>query len=211
MSVDVRSDEELMHAYLSGEKIAIAILLTRRRNWMWNVARKTVRDVALAEDAVQEAMTAVFRKAHTFRSESKVSTWMYMIVQNACIDLLRKESVRPQLSEHEDDGIDQATSFADQSDTKVIITQALATLPEDQRIALTMTIIEGYSIDEAAAIAGVAPGTISVLESLVFKKRLCFAFQIQTQLLGDSISHFLRLSKNLKCVHTDISPTHRAQ
>jgi RNA polymerase sigma-70 factor (ECF subfamily) len=42
----------------------------------------------------------------------------------------------------------------------VIITQALATLPDDQRLALTMTIIEGYSIDEAAAIAGVAPGTI---------------------------------------------------
>jgi RNA polymerase sigma-70 factor, ECF subfamily len=160
MSVDVRSDEELMHAYLSGEKNAIALLLTRRRDWMWNVARKTVRDVALAEDAVQEAMTAVFRKAHTFRSESKVSTWMYMIVQNACIDLLRKESIRPQLSENEDGGIDQATSFADQSDTKVIITQALATLPYDQRIALTMTIIEGYSIDEAATIAGVAPGTI---------------------------------------------------
>ena len=99
MSADVRSDEELMHAYLAGEKNAIAILLERRRDWMWSVARKTVRDVAIAEDAVQEAMTAVFRKAHTFRSESKVTTWMYMIVQNACIDLLRKESVRPQLSE----------------------------------------------------------------------------------------------------------------
>ena len=33
-------------------------------------------------------------------------------------------------------------------------------MPDDQRLALTMTIIEGYSIDEAAAIAGVAPGTI---------------------------------------------------
>lgn len=160
MSADVRSDEELMHAYLAGEKNAIAILLTRRRDWMWSVARKTVRDVAIAEDAVQEAMTAVFRKAHTFRSESKVTTWMYMIVQNACIDLLRKESVRPQLSESDSEGIHETTSFADQSDTKVIITQALATLPEDQRLALTMTIIEGYSIDEAAAIAGVAPGTI---------------------------------------------------
>lgn len=158
MSADVRSDEELMHAYLAGEKNAIAILLTRRRDWMWSVARKTVRDVAIAEDAVQEAMTAVFRKAHTFRSESKVTTWMYMIVQNACIDLLRKEAVRPPLTDSE--GIHETTSFADQSDTKVIITQALATLPDDQRLALTMTIIEGYSIDEAAAIAGVAPGTI---------------------------------------------------
>jgi RNA polymerase sigma-70 factor (ECF subfamily) len=160
MSVDMRSDEELMHAYLAGEKSAIAILLQRRRDWMWSVARKTVRDVAIAEDAVQEAMTAVFRKAHTFRSESKVTTWMYMIVQNACIDLLRKESVRPQLTNSDDDGIHDTTSFADQSDTKVIITQALATLPDEQRLALTMTIIEGYSIDEAAAIAGVAPGTI---------------------------------------------------
>ena len=160
MSADVRSDEELMRAYLAGEKNAIAILLERRRDWMWNVARKTVRDGAIAEDAVQEAMTAVFRKAHTFRSESKVTTWMYMIVQNACIDLLRKESVRPQLTHSDEAEIHETTSFADQSDTKVIITQALATLPDEQRLALTMTIIEGYSIDEAAAIAGVAPGTI---------------------------------------------------
>ena len=156
MSSDMRSDEDLMRAYLAGEQAAIGILLNRRRDWMWSVARKTVRDVAIAEDAVQEAMTAIFRKAHTFRSESKVSTWMYMIVQNACIDLLRKESVRPQLSDGIDSGIQETTSFSDQSDTKIIISQALSTLPDEQR----MTIIEGYSIDEAAAIAGVAPGTI---------------------------------------------------
>jgi RNA polymerase sigma-70 factor (ECF subfamily) len=160
MSVDMRSDEELMRAYLDGEKNAIALLLTRRRDWMWSVARKTVRDATIAEDAVQEAMTAVFRKAHTFRSESKVSTWMYMIVQNACIDLLRKESVRPQLSESDESTVVESRSFADQSDTKIMMTQALATLPEDQRLALTMTIMEGYSIDEVALIAGVAPGTI---------------------------------------------------
>lgn len=156
----MRSDEELMRAYLDGEKAAIALLLTRRRDWMWSVARKTVRDATIAEDAVQEAMTAVFRKAHTFRSESKVSTWMYMIVQNACIDLLRKESVRPQLSESDESTASESHSFAEQSDTKILITQALATLPDDQRIALTMTIMEGYSIDEVATIAGVAPGTI---------------------------------------------------
>jgi len=160
MSIDMRSDEELMHDYLAGEKNAIAILLERRRDWMWSVARKTVRDTAIAEDAVQEAMTAVFRKAHTFRSESKVTTWMYMIVQNACIDLLRKESIRPQLTESDEAGIQESTSFADQSDTKVIITQALTTLPDDQRLALTMTIIEGYTTAEAAEIAGVAQGTI---------------------------------------------------
>lgn len=160
MSVDMRSDEELMRAYLDGEKAAIALLLTRRRDWMWSVARKTVRDATIAEDAVQEAMTAVFRKAHTFRSESKVSTWMYMIVQNACIDLLRKESVRPQLSESDESIVTESRSFAEQSDTKIMMTQALASLPDDQRIALTMTIMEGYSIDEVATIAGVAPGTI---------------------------------------------------
>jgi RNA polymerase sigma-70 factor (ECF subfamily) len=160
MSLDVRSDEELMHAYLDGEKNAIALLLMRRRDWMWSVARKTVRDSTIAEDAVQEAMTAVFRKAHTFRGESKVSTWMYMIVQNACIDLLRKESVRPQLSESDESTIVESATFAEQSDTKIVMTQALATLPDDQRIALTMTIMEGYSIDEVAQIAGVAPGTI---------------------------------------------------
>lgn len=160
MSVDMRSDEELMRAYLDGEKAAIALLLTRRRDWMWSVARKTVRDATIAEDAVQEAMTAVFRKAHTFRSESKVSTWMYMIVQNACIDLLRKESVRPQLSESDESTVPESRSFAEQSDTKIMMAQALATLPDDQRMALTMTIMEGYSIDEVATIAGVAPGTI---------------------------------------------------
>lgn len=160
MSIDMRSDEELMHDYLAGEKNAIAILLERRRDWMWSVARKTVRDTAIAEDAVQEAMTAVFRKAHTFRSESKVTTWMYMIVQNACIDLLRKESIRPPLSDGDEAGIQESTSFADQSDTKVIITEALTTLPDDQRLALTMTIIEGYTTAEAAEIAGVAQGTI---------------------------------------------------
>jgi RNA polymerase sigma-70 factor (ECF subfamily) len=164
---ETRSDEELLEAFNMGEAEALQILLLRRRDWLWSIAIRNIRDRGLAEDALQEALTNIYRKAHTFKAKSQVTTWMYPIVRNACIDLLRKEK-RHSFLKVVDEGfepeslnlVEPTTEFAEESENKILISKCLAQLPVEQRSALMLTVVEGFSIEEAARIEHVAQGTI---------------------------------------------------
>lgn len=164
MIKDERSDEELLGAYISGDHQALSTLLQRYKDLHYAIACKRIYgDRELARDGVQEAWITISRKASSFRGESKLSTWMYQIVDRACIDLLRKTQVRPQLAATEIDIEERgeiSEDFTEASDNRIRIFDALAQLPEEQREALTKVVIEGYSVEDAAQVLGVAVGTI---------------------------------------------------
>ena len=60
----------------------------------YNIALRMLRNTADAEDAVQEAFISAYRAFPKFRCHSKLSTWLYRIVVNACLMKIRKEQVR---------------------------------------------------------------------------------------------------------------------
>lgn len=162
--VDERSDDELLAAHLAGDPQALATLLKRYESWHYAIASKRIfGDKELARDGVQEAWITIYRKAHTFRGESKLSTWMYQIVDRACIDLLRKTQVRPQLAESEvsiEERGEEGRDFSEESEDRIQIYDALAQLPLEQREALVKVNLEGYSVEDAAQALGVPAGTI---------------------------------------------------
>ena len=84
------TEEALLGMFTAGDEIALETLLKRREKWLWNVAKKSIRDQSLSEEALQEALVSIWKNAHTFRGESQVSSWMYQIVSRSCIDVLRK-------------------------------------------------------------------------------------------------------------------------
>ncbi|MEY4624458.1 MAG: hypothetical protein RLZZ07_1088 [Actinomycetota bacterium] len=162
--VDERSDDELLAAHLAGDPQALATLLKRYESWHYAIASKRIfGDKELARDGVQEAWITIYRKAHTFRGESKLSTWMYQIVDRACIDLLRKTQVRPQLAESEvsiEERGEEGRDFTEESEDRIQIYNALAQLPVEQREALVKVVLEGYSVEDAAQALDVPAGTI---------------------------------------------------
>ena len=164
MKVDERSDEELLADHLVGDPQALATLLKRYESWHYAIATKRIfGDKELARDGVQEAWLTIYRKAHTFRGEAKLSTWMYQIVDRACIDLLRKTQVRPQLANTEidvEDRIENSHEFTEEAENRIRIYDALAQLPVEQREALIKVVMEGYSVEDAGKALGVPAGTI---------------------------------------------------
>jgi len=127
------------------------------------VARNNVRSAQLAEDATQEALMNVIKSADKFKNDSKVKTWAYTIINNACTDLLRKEKVRTELNvsdeplEYEED---ESSDFADKKTTEIAVWDAIEQLPEDQRLAIKAVAIDGYSVEEASQLLAVPVGTI---------------------------------------------------
>ena len=83
-----------MTEFQSGNGDALNFLLKRLLPKLAAISRKLSANRNLADDALQEALATVWKKAEQFNGDSKVVTWMYVVIRNACIDILRKEEVR---------------------------------------------------------------------------------------------------------------------
>ncbi|MEO9330648.1 RNA polymerase sigma factor SigM [Gordonia aurantiaca] len=161
-AVELRTDEQLLHAHVAGDPHAFTELVNRHLDYLWSVALRTSRDVEDAADGLQDALLAAHRMAADFRSDAKVTSWLHRIVVNACLDRIRRNNSRRTipLPEWDDLSIADPADEISSVDLSVSIGRALHSLPEGQRRAIVAVDIEGYSIAEAAALLGVAEGTI---------------------------------------------------
>lgn len=162
-------DRALVAAHVAGDPEAFGVLFARHRDRLWAVALRTTSDPEEAADALQDALIAAFRRAESYRGDAAVTTWLHRVVVNACLDRLRRRAVRlseplPEEGEprHAAPGPrpQDPADAAVRSDLGDRVRTALATLPLEQRAALVLVDMEGYSVDEAARILEVAPGTV---------------------------------------------------
>lgn len=161
------SDEALLRAHVAGDGDAFATLVSRHRDRLWAVALRTTGDPEEAADALQDALISAFRRAGSFRGEAKVTTWLHRIVVNACLDRLRRSGARrtSPLPEDDDRGaLSDPTGLSapphEVSDRRADVLAALRHLPPEQRAALVLVDMEGYSVDEAAQLLQCQPGTV---------------------------------------------------
>jgi RNA polymerase sigma-70 factor (ECF subfamily) len=161
------SDADLLAAHLAGDPNAFTTLVHRHQDRLWATALRMMRNPHDAADALQDAYLAAFRRAASFRGESQVTTWLHRIVVNACLDRLRKQqrqrSEQPLPEDPDRAGELMAETGPDPAEQRELrdeLAAALAELNDDQRAALVLVDVEGYAVDEAAAILGVPPGTV---------------------------------------------------
>ncbi|MEE6258460.1 RNA polymerase sigma factor SigM [Plantactinospora sonchi] len=164
-----RNDVDLLRAHADGDRTAFATLFHRHRDRLWAVALRTVGDREEAADALQDALLSAHRAASRFRGDAAVTTWLHRIVVNACLDRIRRRQAHPTVplpdSTRSADsarwvgGVEPAAPAVDH-DTALVVRQALAELPVEQRAALVLVDLQGYPVTEVAAILGVAEGTV---------------------------------------------------
>jgi RNA polymerase sigma-70 factor (ECF subfamily) len=163
---DADDDRALLAAHVAGDADAFAELVRRHRDRLWAVALRTTGDREEASDALQDGLISAFRRAETFRGDAQVTTWLHRIVVNACLDRMRRRKTRPTEALPEDEDRAAELAFeptedpAEVSERRTDVMSALAQLPDEQRAALVLVDMEGYSVDDAAAILECAPGTV---------------------------------------------------
>ncbi len=158
------SDSELLRRHAAGDSEAFGELFRRHRDRLWAVALRTVCDPEEAADALQDAMVSAFRRAGDFRGESAVTTWLHRIVVNASLDRLRRKAARPVTSAGDDQALEAL--WAHDSDpapataVRLDVDAALRILPPQQRAALVLVDMLGFSVADAAVILETSPGTV---------------------------------------------------
>jgi RNA polymerase sigma-70 factor (ECF subfamily) len=157
-----RSDADLLRAHAAGDDAAFEELVRRHRERLWAVALRTARDREEAADALQDALISAYKAAGSFRGDSAVTTWLHRIVVNACLDRMRRRQVRATVQLPEE-GPNEPADTRDrlaERDTRMAVDESLRELPVEQRAAVVLVDVEGWSVAETASILGVPEGTV---------------------------------------------------
>lgn len=164
-------DHRLILRVQAGDSSAFGVLVQRHQRRVFAVALGLVRDEQDAREIAQEAFLRVHKGLSQFQGGSSFFTWLYRIVTNLSIDLMRKPSRREAELHHaleEDDGelLHLPASDADPYDIvrrgelSARIQAALERLPPYHRGVILMREVEGMSYEEMADAMQVSKGTI---------------------------------------------------
>lgn len=134
-------------------------LLPRLRRF----ARSLTRNAADADDLVQTTVERAMAKRNQWIAGSRLDWWTMRILKNAWLDEARSARARynAPLGEREGDTVDPRAADPGLRDDAIALSQAMATLPEDQRLALALVLVEGLSYAEAASLLEIPPGTLT--------------------------------------------------
>ncbi|MFN3642694.1 MAG: RNA polymerase sigma factor [Gemmobacter sp.] len=159
-------DEALLALYANGDPSAAAELARRHLPRVLGFAARTLGDRAEAEDVAQETMLRLWRIAGDWRAgEAKVSTWLYRVTANLCIDRRRRAARGAPLDAAPDvaDGAPGALAGLIAADRAAALAAALASLPLRQRQVVVLRHIEGLSNPEIGAVLDMS---VEAVESL---------------------------------------------
>jgi RNA polymerase sigma-70 factor (ECF subfamily) len=161
MSAAPLGDDELLARHVDGDPDAFNTLIGRHRDRLWAVALRTLGQPEDAADALQNALLSAYRGAERFRGGSAVTTWLHRIVVNACLDLARRGAVRPTEPLRADPAAESSGhDRVAERETSLTVLAALRTLPVEQAAAVVLVDIEGYPVNEVAAMLQVPAGTV---------------------------------------------------
>ena len=135
----------------------IVALLPRLRRF----ARNLTRNPHDADDVVQIALERALSRMDQWRSDARLDSWMFKIVRNAWIDELRSRARRDKVFVSEEAGEHIGTDSMERESEMLSVQSAMARLPEDQRVAVSLVLVEGLPYKEAAEVLDVPIGTLT--------------------------------------------------
>jgi RNA polymerase sigma-70 factor (ECF subfamily) len=162
-------DTDLVSRAAGGDASAFQALVERHRAMVYRVAYQFAGNHHDAEDIAQEVFIKVYRSLERFRQEAQLSSWLYRIVMNACIDHRRRhvpagsapfgeEAEQKMLNTPEETPGPEQRAYA--GELGVVLEAAIADLPKGQRLVFIMRHHQGLKLCEIAEALGLAEGTV---------------------------------------------------
>ena len=168
-------DDALLVLYANGDDRAARILTLRLTPRVFAQAFRMLGDRAEAEDVAQEALMRLWKIAPEWRQgEAQVSTWLYRVVGNLCIDRLRKRKRSvgiDEIAEPADDTPSVSDRMQDNARLQAL-SDALAEMPDRQAQAVSLRHLEGLGNPEIAEIMEIS---VEAVESLTARGKRALA------------------------------------
>jgi RNA polymerase sigma-70 factor (ECF subfamily) len=124
-------------------------------------ARNLVRNHDDADDVVQIALERALKNWSQWRTDARLDGWLFKIVRNAWIDEVRSRKRRNQVFVAEEAGEEVGNDVMERTSDAMSVQSAMARLPEDQRTAVSLVLVEGLPYKEAADVLDIPIGTLT--------------------------------------------------
>lgn len=190
------NDQQLVARVQKGDRRAFDLLVIKYQHRVLALVSRFIPDFAEAQDVTQEAFIKAYRALPNFRGESQFYTWMYRIAVNTAKNYLVSRNRRTPLR---DIDVDDAEFFADEGNMKdvaspeklmardqlqQVVFDAIAALPEDLRMAITLREMDGLSYEDIAQVMSCPIGTV---RSRIFRAREAIEQKMQPLLAGTEV------------------------
>ncbi|MCT4619873.1 MAG: sigma-70 family RNA polymerase sigma factor [Marinisporobacter sp.] len=165
--------KELIYKSQQGDIESFETLIKEHEKLAFNIAYRMLGNIEDAKDATQDAFIKAYKALHKFKGESIFSTWLYKIVTNTCLDLLRKRKSQKTCSydrqiDTEDGNIIRELPDEDNIPEDIVakkerqrnIQKAINSLSENHKIVIVLRDIKGFSYEEMSKILNCSEGTI---------------------------------------------------
>jgi len=160
----------LISAAQQGDVTAFNRLILQYQDMAYTVAYRIMNDPDAAADATQEAFISAYLGLPRFRGGS-FRAWLMRIVTNACYDELRRRKRHPQSSLDalyaktpmpisSNSSSENPEEHVQRLELSHLLQQGIALLPDDQRVILVLSDVQGFSYQEIAEVVGVPKGTV---------------------------------------------------
>mgnify|MGYP000892149186 CR=1 FL=1 len=166
-------EKDLLLKARNGDVKAFETIIEDYQKKVFNIALRMIGNHDDASELAQEVFIRIFKSLKNFKGESSLSTWIYRITTNVCLDELRKRKNKNIVSLDEDvkqdDGeikrqVEDARPtpdvIAEKNEVRRVVKEAILSLPEDQRTVIILRDIQGFSYDEIAKIMNCPEGTV---------------------------------------------------
>ncbi len=156
------TEEKLIEKAQKGDKKALAELVKKYEQTVYNFSFKICRNKERAEHTMQETFLSMVKNISQFSGKSKLSTWLYTVVSNNCLMLARSQKKHTAASIDDDENLISEDNIADwkitpdniseNNELKELLDEAIQKLPADYRVVFLLRDVEGLSTEETGKV-----------------------------------------------------------
>ena len=183
-------EQEFIKDLINGKQSAFSQLLDDYQQKVFSTCISFIPNKEDAEDVAQEVFLEVFKSISKFKGDSKLSTWIYRVTTNKCLEFIRKKNTKKRFAFMQtimgnEIPIDKTSYFTEFKHPGILlenkeksetIFRAINTLPESQRVIFTLAKVDGKSYQEIVEITG---KSLSSVESIMFRAKKTLKIKLE--------------------------------
>jgi len=156
-------DRGLVQAFLSGQREAFDVIVERHRRPVYQLCYRFLGNQEDASDLTQDVFVRAFKGLSNFKGDSALSTWLYRVGVNTCLNRLalktpRLETLEPE--QHVDQRHPDPHELVARGERAIVVRRAIAKLPPKQRATLVLRVYQEMSHEEIATVLGSSVGAV---------------------------------------------------
>jgi len=161
-------DQHYINLVMKGDTNAFAVLVDRYKDMVFTLSLKMLKGREEAEEVSQDIFLKIYKSLNKFNGESKLSTWIYKVAFNTCLDRLKKNKrLQPfagldEFTEPEALSLMNVLDSIEDKERKQMIQDCMHLLPGEDSFLLTLYYFEEQSLEEIAKIIGITPNNVKI-------------------------------------------------